>query len=79
MAAAFLMMYSTYKLNKQGDNINPWRTPVPIWNQTVVPQLVNDEVKIFIHIMLNLAYNATFKAQTTDDIWALLREIVIDI
>ena len=33
---AFLMMYSTYKLNKQGDNIQPWRTPFPIWNQSVV-------------------------------------------
>ena len=27
----------TYKLNKQGDNIQPWRTPFPIWNQSVVP------------------------------------------
>ena len=34
---AFLMMYSAYKLNKQGDNIQPWCTPFPIWNQTVVP------------------------------------------
>ena len=34
---AFLMMYSAYKLNKQGDNIQPWRTPLPIWNQPVVP------------------------------------------
>ena len=34
---AFLMMYSAYKLNKQGDNIQPWRTPSPIWNQSVVP------------------------------------------
>ena len=34
---AFLMMYSAYKLNKQADNIQPWRTPFPIWNQTVVP------------------------------------------
>ena len=33
---AFLMMYSAYKLNKQGDNIQPWRTPFPIWNQSVV-------------------------------------------
>ena len=24
---AFLIMYSTYKLNKQGDNIQPWHTP----------------------------------------------------
>ena len=34
---AFLMMYSACKLNKQGDNIQPWRTPFPIWNQSVVP------------------------------------------
>ena len=29
--------YSAYKLNKQGDSIQPWRTPFPIWNQSVVP------------------------------------------
>jgi len=34
---AFLMMYSTYKLNKQGDNIHPWHTPFLIWSQSVVP------------------------------------------
>ena len=34
---AFLMMYSAYKLNKQGDNIQPWRTPFPILNPSVVP------------------------------------------
>ena len=33
----FFMMYSAYKLNKQGDNIQPWRTSFPIWNQSVVP------------------------------------------
>ena len=33
----FLMMYSTYKLNKQGDDTQPWRTPFPIWKQSVVP------------------------------------------
>ena len=33
---AFLMMYSAYKLNKQGGNIQPWCTPFPIWNQSVV-------------------------------------------
>ena len=27
---AFGMMYSVYKLNKQGDNIQPWRTLFPI-------------------------------------------------
>ena len=30
-------MYSAYKLNKQGDNIQPWCTPFTIWNQPVVP------------------------------------------
>ena len=34
---AFQMMHSAYKLNKQGDNIQPWRTHFPIWNQSVVP------------------------------------------
>ena len=33
----FLVMYSAYMLNKQGDNIQLWRTPFPIWNQSVVP------------------------------------------
>ena len=33
----FLMMYSAYKLNKQGGNIQPWHTPFPNWNQSVVP------------------------------------------
>ena len=37
---AFLMMYSAYKLNKQGDNIQPWCTPFPIWNQSIVPHAV---------------------------------------
>ena len=30
-------MYSAYKLNKQGDNIEPWHTPFPFWNHSVVP------------------------------------------
>ena len=34
---AFLMMYSAYKLNKQGGNIQPWCTPFLIWNQSVAP------------------------------------------
>ena len=37
---AFLMMYSAYKLNKQGDNIQPWHTPFPILNQSIVPYSV---------------------------------------
>ena len=34
---AFHMMYSAYKLNKQGDSIQPWRTPSPVWNRSIVP------------------------------------------
>ena len=34
---AFLTMYSAYMLNKQGDNIQPWCIPFPIWNRSVVP------------------------------------------
>ena len=37
---AFLMMYSAYKLNKYGDNMQPWCTPFPIWNQSSIPCLV---------------------------------------
>ena len=33
---AFLMMYSAYKLNNQGDNIQPGYIPFPIWSQSVV-------------------------------------------
>ena len=33
---AFHMMYSAYKLNKQGDNIQPWHTPFLMWNQSIV-------------------------------------------
>ena len=34
---AFLLMYSAYKLNRQDDNVQPWHTPFPIWNQSSVP------------------------------------------
>ena len=34
---AFRMMYSACKLNKQDNNIQPWCTPFPFWNQSVVP------------------------------------------
>ena len=33
-------MYSVYKRNKQGDNIQPWYTPFPILNQSAVPRPV---------------------------------------
>ena len=33
------MVYSAYKLNKQGDNIQPWYTPFPFWNHVPCPVL----------------------------------------
>ena len=33
----FHMMYFVYKLNKQGDNIQPWHAPFPILNQSIFP------------------------------------------
>ena len=32
LSPVFCMMYSAYKLNKQGDNIQPWHALFPIWN-----------------------------------------------
>ena len=37
---AFHMIYSAYKLNKQSNNIQPWHTPFPILNRSVVLWLV---------------------------------------
>ena len=39
-SSAFHMMYPEYKLNKQGDDIQPCHTPLPILNQSVVPCLI---------------------------------------
>ena len=39
---AFLMMYSTYKLNKQGDNLQLWWTLFPIWKINCL---------LFIHVI----------------------------
>ena len=37
---AFHMMCSAYRLNKQDANVQPWCTPFPVWNQSVVLYLV---------------------------------------
>ena len=34
---ALHVMYFANKLNKQGDNVQPWCTPFLIWNQSVIP------------------------------------------
>ena len=46
---AFPMMYSANKLNKQGDKIQPWRTPFLILNQPIVLYLVL-MLAFFLHI-----------------------------
>ena len=38
--SAFWVMLSVYKLNKQGENIQPWNIHFPIWNQSTVPCLI---------------------------------------
>ena len=38
---AFHMMCSACKLNKQGDNIQPWHIPFPVLNRSVVSCLVS--------------------------------------
>ena len=35
-----IVIYPSCKLNKQGDNIQPWCTVFPVWNQFIVPHPV---------------------------------------
>ena len=44
---AFSMMWSADKLNKHGDNIQPWHTPFPILNESIVscPVLTVDSLR----------------------------------
>ena len=53
---AFLMMYSAYKLNSQGDNIQPWCTLFLIWNQSVVPCPVLTIASLPAYRFLNLFF-----------------------
>jgi len=59
----FCMMYSAYKLNKQGDNIQPWYTPFTIWNKSVVSSPVLNVASWlkWKRRVKNLSYNATFR------------------
>ena len=45
-------MYSAYKLNKQGDNIQPCRTPFPIWVPIQISQEAGQVVWYF-HLFKN--------------------------
>ena len=45
---AFSMTYSACKLNKQVDNIQPWHTPFPVLNQSVVPDSMSGSKCCFL-------------------------------
>ena len=55
---AFHMMYSAYRLNKQGDNILPWHTPFPIWNQSVFPCPVLTAYRCFLTDFIQISQEA---------------------
>ena len=40
------MMYSAYKLNKQGDSLQPFL----IWNQSVVPHIIYIHIHMYFHL-----------------------------
>ena len=57
-------MYSACKFNKQGDNIQPWHTPFPIWNQStyleaLYSQQKQDQEFTVAQIMNSLFQNST--------------------
>ena len=55
----FHMMHSVYKLNKLGNNIQPWCTPWPILNQSVVPCLILTPISCPISKVI--CYSSLFK------------------
>ena len=69
----FLMMYSAYKLNKQGDNIQHWYTPFPIWNQSVVPcvllTVASWPAYRFLRRQLPGEISITLDTQMTSSLW----------
>ena len=56
-----------HKLNKQGDNIQPWHTPFPIWNQSVVthPVLTVASWPAYIFLSNFQVYNAVLLTRVT--------------
>jgi len=78
---AFHMIYSAYKLNKDGDKIQPWRThwctPFPILNQSIVPywfcfflacmQVSQETGKVvwYCHLFKNFAHFSVFNYMYT--------------
>ena len=69
------MMYSAQKLNKQGDNIQPWHTPFPIWNQSVLN--VQPGIKIAGRNTNNPRYtdDSTLMAESEEELKSLLKKV----
>ena len=72
---AFHMIHSVYKLNKQGDNIQLWCTPFPVWKQSVVPCLVLTVASWSVYRFLRRQHSINNKQQKT--LWLTLMTFVI--
>ena len=67
---AFHMIYSACKLNKQGEHIQPWRTPFPIWNQSIVPYLPRSSFKCHFQKLHFTAWCPFFTPWCSDHVFA---------
>jgi len=72
---AFHMIRSVCKLNKQGDNIQLWCTPFPVWKQSVVPCLVLTVASWSVYRFLRRQHSINNKQQKT--LWLTLMTFVI--
>ena len=54
---AFCMMYSAYKLNNQGDNIQPRHIPFPIWIHTVKGFSIVNKAQVDVFLELSSLFN----------------------
>ena len=72
---AFHMIHSVYKLNKQGDNIQLWCTPFPVWKESGVPCLVLTVASWSVYRFLRRQHSINNKQQKT--LWLTLMTFVI--
>ena len=50
-------MYSAYKLNNQGDNIQPRHIPFPIWIHTVKGSSIVNKAQVDVFLELSSLFN----------------------
>ena len=67
---AFLMMYSVYRLNKQGDSRQLCSTPFSILNQSVVPAVQFNLVTQCVHLFAT-QWTAACQSISTTNSWSL--------